>query len=94
MRHAPNGINARLRVRLGAVLQDGGAHKAVFHAKGDGGTRMCFLCNNLVADRSRLVDGENQLTCKLLSRSQLCMANGKGPSRVSFSALLISETNG
>ena len=71
----PNGINARLHIQLGAVLQDGGAHKAVFHAKGDSGTRMCFLCTNLVADRSRLVDGENQLTCKLLSRSQLCMAN-------------------
>ena len=45
----PNGINARLHIQLGAVLQDGGAHKAVFHAKRDSGTRMCFLCSNLLA---------------------------------------------
>lgn len=71
----PGGKNARIFLKLGSLLQDGGAHKAVFHAKGDSATRLCFMCSNLVAAKSKLVDGENQLTCKLMATSELCMAS-------------------
>ena len=70
----PGGVDAKLHIQLGSVLQDGGAHKAVFHVKGDAATRLCFICYNLVAERSQLVDGDNQLTCKLVNRKDLCMA--------------------
>ena len=42
---APCGTLHRLRFRLGAFCQDGQAHKLLFSAKGDGGTRCCTLCN-------------------------------------------------
>ena len=71
----PGGKNARIDMKLGSLLQDGGAHKAVFHAKGDSATRLCFMCSNLVAAKSKLVDGENQLTCKLMGTSELPMAS-------------------
>ena len=67
------GEDARLHIQLGSILQDGGAHKAVFGVKGDAATRLCFICCNLVAERSQL-HGENELTCKLVSRKDLCMA--------------------
>ena len=33
------------------------------------------MCSNLVAAKSKLVDGENQLTCKLMATSELSMAS-------------------
>ena len=70
----PHGKNVRLHIKPGSILQDGGAHKQIFHAKGDSATRFCFICSNLVAGRSQLVNGENQLTCQLVDRQNLCMA--------------------
>ena len=46
------GQATRLWCKLGMVLQDGGAHKLVFACKGDGATRPCILCKNLVSLRS------------------------------------------
>ncbi|CAE8734286.1 unnamed protein product [Polarella glacialis] len=37
----PDGSQLRLFIKLGMMLQDGGAHKHVFHFKGDGGTKFC-----------------------------------------------------
>ena len=48
----PNGERLRLFAVLSMVLQDGGAQKFVWSCKGDGGTRPCFLCKNLVSSSS------------------------------------------
>ena len=45
---------SRLFCKLKIVLQDGGAHKQVWHSRGDGATRMCLLCSNLVSSSSGL----------------------------------------
>jgi hypothetical protein len=39
----PDG-DIRLWARLGGVLQDGGAHKYVWHLRGDGASKFCVLC--------------------------------------------------
>ena len=49
----------RLWCRLKMVLQDGAAHKAVWHARGDGATRPCFLCKNLVTEASGVVEEDH-----------------------------------
>ena len=41
------GEDIRLWARLGGMLQDGGAHKAVWHSRGDGATMACMRCLNL-----------------------------------------------
>ena len=65
---SPCGVMYRLFARLAMILQDGGAHKAVFGCKGDSGTKMCMLCRNLVAEESDVVDedGDNVLTYNLI----------------------------
>lgn len=51
---------------IGAILQDGLAHKSMFGCKGDTGTRCCFICKNLISERSSLQqDGESLLICKM-----------------------------
>lgn len=52
----PDGSQYRLWIELGMILQDGGAHKHVFHMKGDGGTKFCILCRNLFAIATDAVD--------------------------------------
>ena len=60
---------------MGNVLQDGAAHKLMYGCKGDAGTRFCFICLNLVAEKACLVqDGESLLVCKLHQISSLRMA--------------------
>lgn len=60
---------------MGSVLQDGAAHKLMYGCRGDAGTRFCFICMNLVAERACLVqDGESLLVCQLHKTSSLRMA--------------------
>ena len=75
----PNGDHFRLFLRLGMILNDGGAHKLVFHCKGDGGTRMCMRCRNLIAEVSNelLEDGSNMLTCSHVFESDLDFATNE-----------------
>ena len=62
--------------KMGNILQDGAAHKLMYGCKGDAGTRFCFICLNLVAEKASLVqDGESLLVCKLHQTSSLRMAN-------------------
>ena len=61
--------------QMGHILQDGAAHKLMYGCRGDSGTRFCFICLNLVAERAALVqDGETILTCKLHHTNSLKMA--------------------
>lgn len=61
---------------MGHILQDGAAHKLMFGCKGDAGTRFCFICKNLVAERACLVqDEEDLLVCKLHKTTSLKMAS-------------------
>ena len=55
----PSGCSLRLFAILSMVLQDGGAQKLVWSCKGDGGTRPCMLCKNLVAPISDVADGSD-----------------------------------
>ena len=50
-----DGEHFRLFAKIGIVLQDGGAHKTVWQARGDGASRFCLLCKNLFTDRSEVV---------------------------------------
>ena len=56
--------------------QDGGAHKLVWGCKGDGGSKLCMLCLNLLAQNSKAVDedGANLLVCNLIREHQLIPA--------------------
>jgi hypothetical protein len=65
----PDGSHHRLWIKLGMILQDGGAHKHVFHVKGDAGTKFCLLCRNLFAIATDVVDEESGET--LLGADQL-----------------------
>ena len=73
---SPDGSLFRLFAKLGMFLQDGGAHKAVWHCKGDAGTKLCMLCRNLYSESSGLVDedGSDMLTCSLLHEGELDFA--------------------
>jgi len=66
----------RLWCKLGMILQDGGAHKSVWHCKGDAGTKLCMLCKNLYSEASELVDedGDDLLTCTLVHEAELDFA--------------------
>jgi hypothetical protein len=73
----PNGSQHRLWIQLGMILQDGGAHKYVFHVKGDAGTKFCFLCRNLYAIDTDVVDqdtGEVLLAADRLFEKELDFA--------------------
>lgn len=73
---APDGSPLRLFANLAMVLQDGGAHKSVWHCKGDAGTKFCMLCRNLYSEKSELTaeDGSKMLTCTLIHESDLDFA--------------------
>ena len=62
-----------------AILQDGGAHKATFHSRGDGANKFCLLCSNEFTHESEIIgeDGSNLLTCRTITRSQLELSTGK-----------------
>jgi hypothetical protein len=71
-----DGWQMRLWVDMGIFLQDGGAHKIVWHCTGDKGTKMCMKCINLYAEESGILDeeGTDMLTCSLLHEEDLHMA--------------------
>lgn len=68
-----DGEHLRLFAKLGVVLQDGGAHKAVWQARGDGASRFCLLCKNIFTDVSNLVeeDGTRTLRCNQIKLDEL-----------------------
>ena len=68
----------RLWAELGAILQDGGAHKFVWCARGDGASKFCLLCNNLFTHKSAVTDddGTNLLRCNVIELSGLHPAAG------------------
>ena len=73
----PDGSQLRLFIKLGMMLQDGGAHKHVFHVKGDGGTKFCHLCRNLFAITTAVADeetGETLLAASLIFEHELDFA--------------------
>ena len=47
----PGGPPVLFRAALSMIVQDGGAHKALWSCKGDAGTRMCMLRRNVIAQR-------------------------------------------
>lgn len=87
----PNGFNAapsaggiyltslgiRLFVVMGVVLQDGGAHKSVWHSRD--GSKMCMLCKNLFTIKSALcdADGTELLTCGVTKLAELVPETSK-----------------
>ena len=48
--YGKDGSQRRLFMKLWMVVQDGGAHKLLWRCKGDGGTKMCKLCGDLIAE--------------------------------------------
>ena len=73
----PDG-DIRLWAKLGGVLQDGGAHKYVWHLRGDGASKYCVLCKNLFTDQSNVVDedGSNLLRCNIINLKDLVPETG------------------
>ena len=55
--------------KLGSVLLDGGAHKYVWGARGDGASKFCILCKNIWTNKSNIIaeDGSNLLRCDVLT---------------------------
>ena len=50
-----HGTPMRIWATLGGMIQDGGAHKAVWHSRGDGASKFCLLCKNIFAENQRLL---------------------------------------
>ena len=73
------GIDIRLWAQLGGVLQDGGAHKSVWHSRGDAASRFCLLCKNIFTEESRICeeDGSRMLCCNVLKLAGLAQATGR-----------------
>ena len=71
-------VDIRLWAVVGGILQDGGAHKYVWHIRGDGATRFCVLCRNLFTESSNLVDedGTNLLCCNVIKLDELVPMSG------------------
>ena len=68
--------SVRLWAVLGGMLQDGGAHKAVWHSRGDSASKFCILCKNLFDQQSEIADadGTNLLSCNCLTWRELVPA--------------------
>ena len=54
--HNPDGSLIRIFGKMWMVLQDGGAHKLLWHCKGDSGTKICMLCRDMIGHDSGEVD--------------------------------------
>ena len=63
----------RLFLKIGLVLQDGGAQKAVWGARGDGASKFCLLCKNLFTHESAMTadDGSHLLRCNVIKLDEL-----------------------
>ena len=61
--------SVRLWAVLGGMLQDGGAHKAVWHSRGDSASKFCIPCKNLFDQESEIADADdtNLLSCNCLT---------------------------
>ena len=59
------------------MLQDGGAHKSVWHSRGDAASKFCILCKNLFVQESQIVDedGTKLLSCNVLKWDELVKAS-------------------
>ena len=70
-------FGVRLWAKLGGFIQDGGAHKFVWHSRGDGASKFCLLCKNLFDQESEIVDedGSNLLSCDVLTWDELVQAS-------------------
>ena len=66
----------RLFAKVGAIIQDGGAHKYVWHSRGDGASKFCLLCKNLFNQESHITDedGTHLLACNVIKWSGLLQA--------------------
>ena len=66
----------RLYAQLRVFVQDGGAHKITWHCKGDGGSKLCFICKNLFTQKCELVDEDDSglLVCNVIRDEELDMA--------------------
>jgi len=66
-----DGEHTRLYAKIGGVIQDGGAHKSVWHSRGDAASRFCLICKNMFTHASQICDedGSNMLCCKATKRS-------------------------
>ncbi len=66
-----NSLGVRLFVVMGVVLQDGGAHKSVWHSCD--GSKMCMLRKNLFTIKSELTDadGTELLSCGVTKLADL-----------------------
>ena len=75
----PNGKCIRLWAVIGGFLQDGAAHKSVWHCRGDGASCPCLKCLNYFTEESRLVDedGSNMLVCSVLKFKDLKPASSR-----------------
>ena len=62
-----------LWAQLGGVLQNGAAHKSVWHIRGDGASKYCVLCKNVFTKTSKVVeeDGTNLLRCNVIKLGEL-----------------------
>ena len=70
------GHQVRVFAKLGAIVQDGGAHKYTWHFRNEGGTKMCLLCKNVFSKASGIfdTDGTNLLVCNVIREDQLAPA--------------------
>jgi hypothetical protein len=75
----PGCASIRLFAKIGVFVQDGGAHKITWHARGDAGTKMCILCRNIFAEDSGLPaeDGENLLCSRVILHSGCDLATNE-----------------
>ena len=66
----------RLFATLAGFLQDGGAHKITWQARGDGASKYCLLCKNLFTESSHICDedGANLLRCNAIKKADLVPA--------------------
>ena len=71
----------RVFARLDCFVQDGAAHKNTWHCKGDAGSKICILCQNLFSAKSELCD-EDDVKCLCRGDKRLggATCGGCGPS--------------
>jgi len=73
------GSSCMLYLDLGFFIQDGAAHKLMWHMKGESGFRFCSLCLNVISRRSKVVqdgllDDFPGLVCENISNENLVFA--------------------
>ena len=69
----------RVWARVAGFLMDGGAHKYVWHSRGDGASKFCLLCKNEFSQVSNMVDedGSNLLCCNTLTHAKLELSSSR-----------------